>query len=710
MRAAIYARVSTEAQEARGTIGSQLEALRQRIADDGDQPAGEFVDDGYSGARLDRPGLDALRDTAQAGQVDAVWCLTPDRLSRSYAYQVLITDELARHGVPVRYLDAPDIASDPQARLLTQIQSVIAEYERAKISERSRRGKLYRARAGESVHWKAPFGYTRVPRQGDRPAHLVINEAQASVVRRIFADYTTSGLSLFKITLALNAEAIPTPTGKPWIPSTLGRLVRREAYVGRAYVNTTKMVEGRGPGSRPRQVPRPRDEWIAVPCPAIIDEAIFLAAARACADNVNFSARRLNLDEEGWLLRGLVFCACGTRSIVDRGSLARSGVVRYYACRNRMGLAGPVRCCRERDVRADALDAFVFAQVRAALSSPEVLLAGEGAIAARQPAPDDELLMKELSRLERRAEATGTERRRLADLYQAGVLGQAELAQRAKDIEDRRNQLVAQRDQLVAQRHELATGNRLRHGLEGFASRVLAGIDQLDFSQRQRLMRLLVEAVHVKGWDVEVHLRIPLDQPKTAPGPAPPETGGPSESSSSSDQRSSANEATAGTAAPLSSEERLRSIGHSEGIAPAQVALVQVLARETELGTGAGHHRERARLEVDCAHHPPGPVQDAQAPVIAEGHHLVTNSKAAPAGLQVRATDVPGVTGQAPGQAVEGVDFSSGQCEHGGVLTTATRHPPVGHHGLVSLEAGLGADHPAVAHIALDGGGRAASP
>jgi site-specific DNA recombinase len=122
--------VSTDAQEARGTIGSQLEALRGRVAADGDELVGEYIDDGISGARLDRPGLDALRDAAEAGLYEVLWCLTPDRLSRSYAYQVLITDELARHGVAIRYLDAPDVASDPQARLLTQVQAVIAEYER----------------------------------------------------------------------------------------------------------------------------------------------------------------------------------------------------------------------------------------------------------------------------------------------------------------------------------------------------------------------------------------------------------------------------------------------------------------------------------------------------------------------------------------------------------------------------------------------------
>ena len=97
MRVGIYARVSTDAQEARGTIGSQLEVLRARVAAEGDELVAEFIDDGYSGARLDRPGLDAMRDAAEQGTIDAVWCLSPDRLARSYAYQILILDELARY-------------------------------------------------------------------------------------------------------------------------------------------------------------------------------------------------------------------------------------------------------------------------------------------------------------------------------------------------------------------------------------------------------------------------------------------------------------------------------------------------------------------------------------------------------------------------------------------------------------------------------------
>jgi site-specific DNA recombinase len=134
------------------------------VAAAGDELAGEYCDDGHSGARLDRPGLDALRDGAEAGLFEVVCCLSPDRLARSYACQVLILDELARLGVSVAFTGAPGLdQEDPQAKLLTQVQGVIAEYERAKIGERYRRGKLCRSRAGEVISRKAPYGYGASP-------------------------------------------------------------------------------------------------------------------------------------------------------------------------------------------------------------------------------------------------------------------------------------------------------------------------------------------------------------------------------------------------------------------------------------------------------------------------------------------------------------------------------------------------------------------
>ena len=258
MRAALYARVSTERHADRGTIGSQLAVLREHVAAVGDELVSEYVDDGHSGGRLDRPGLDALRDAAEAGLVERVWCLSPDRLARAYAYQVLVLDELERFGVTVAFTDSPGLATeDPQSVLLTQVQGVIAEYEKAKIAERYRRGTLFRARAGEIVTWKTSYGYRRIPRSAATgQAHHEIYEPEAAVVRRIFTD-RAAGITMREICRRLNAEAVPSPTGKPtWGHSTICRLLRNEAYIGRVYYNRTESVPDRRPTRGHRQVPR----------------------------------------------------------------------------------------------------------------------------------------------------------------------------------------------------------------------------------------------------------------------------------------------------------------------------------------------------------------------------------------------------------------------------------------------------------------------
>jgi site-specific DNA recombinase len=553
MRAAIYARVSTDSQQQRGTIGSQVAALRKRVTVEGDELVAEFCDDGHSGARLDRPGLDALRDAAEAGLIDTVWCLSPDRLARVYAYQVIVLDELTRHGVAVRFTDAPPIDDDPQAKLLTQVQGVIAEYERAKIAERYRRGKLFRSRAGEVIAWRTPYGYHRLPRDTAGPARLVVFEPEAAVVRRIFDDYTKGGHSTREIVRRLHADGVPPPTGKRpiWGTSTISRILHNEAYVGRVYFNRTESVVGPRSSRHPKQVTRPRDEWIPITVPSIVDQITFEAVNRVTRDNSRWSPRRAEPGQ--WMLRGLVKCgSCGV-GVNCHKMRGRNGTWhRYYHCRNHdpIKAGGPDKRCPERNIRADALDAFVFDQIRDALLRPDVLVAGEHAVAAHTPTPDDELLAAELDRLGRRLHDVGAERRRLVDLYQAGLIDLPEMQRRAVDIDRRRLDLEQRRDDLTEQRRELAHDNQLRQRVRNFAQRILAVIDDLDFEQKQALLRLVVDQVQVTGWHVRVRLRIPLDEPPHDPPPRPPGAPRPDQP----------------TPDAASTEDRLRSLGGGEGV------------------------------------------------------------------------------------------------------------------------------------------------
>src|SRR5512142_2340549 len=186
MHAAIYARVSTERQGRQQTIDSQLDALRKWADDGGHELPQEhiYIDEGYTGSRLDRPGLDGLRDAAQQGTIDIIAVLSPDRLARKYAYQVLLLEELRKAGCEVVFLHRA-ISDDPHDQLLLQIQGAVAEYERAVLGERFRRGKLQKARAGHWIAGQAPYGYRYVPARDSAPAHLEIEEAEAEVVRRL---------------------------------------------------------------------------------------------------------------------------------------------------------------------------------------------------------------------------------------------------------------------------------------------------------------------------------------------------------------------------------------------------------------------------------------------------------------------------------------------------------------------------------------------
>src|SRR6202140_4761413 len=210
--AAIYARVSSEQQREENTIASQTASLIEFAKDPDLEGPKEWVleDEGYSGATLERPGLERVRDLAAEGQIQVVLAYSPDRVSRKDAYQILLMEELARQGVETVFVKAPQGAS-AEDQLLVQFQGMIAEYERAQILERSRRGKRHRAQVGEiSVMSGAPYGYRYIRKSDEAPAAYTVLEDESRVVRRVFEMYTVEGLSIGEITRRINAQGIPT--------------------------------------------------------------------------------------------------------------------------------------------------------------------------------------------------------------------------------------------------------------------------------------------------------------------------------------------------------------------------------------------------------------------------------------------------------------------------------------------------------------------
>jgi len=213
-----------------------------------------FEDEGFSGATLTRPALERLRDRAAEGAFEVLLCHAPDRLARRYAYQVLLLEELARQGVEVVFAKDPDRGGSPEDELLRQFQGMIAEYERAQIAERTRRGKLHRARGGSvAVMSGAPYGYRHVKRSERMEGFWEIDETQAQIVREVFDRYVAEGVSIGELARWLTDRGIPTRTGKQvWDRSTIWAMLRNPAYRGQAAFGKTKTDERHGGPTRTR--------------------------------------------------------------------------------------------------------------------------------------------------------------------------------------------------------------------------------------------------------------------------------------------------------------------------------------------------------------------------------------------------------------------------------------------------------------------------
>jgi site-specific DNA recombinase len=536
MRAAIYARVSTERQGREQTIESQLTLLVDWVAREG-HTLGErhtYKDEGYSGSRLDRPGLDGLRDAAEDGEFDVVAVLSPDRLARKYAYQVVLIEELRKAGCEVAFLQHP-IGDDPNDQLLLQIQGAIAEYERALLGERFRRGKLQKAREGHWIGGRAPYGYTYVPKRDGCPGHLIVNETEAEMVRMLYGWLVEERLTIRQILKRLNSGPWYPRSGKhPWSPSVVQHILSDPMYTGTAYTNRYRFVPPRKPRSPrgPRtsenscRQPRPKEEWIPIPVPAIITQETHDLAQEQLERNAALSFR--NNTKRSYLLRCLLTCKeCGLAMFGTcyTGTSDRPER-RYYKCHGKDEiLSAREHRCSGRSVKAEEIEVAVWDHVAGLLAEPERLLeqferfAGAGGAGDGREGEEVRRLDGLVARLQR-------EEKRLIDAYQAEVIDLDELASRRKQLAERRRALSAQREQRLRLGEQAARAREAYGDLNAFCERVRSRLDGATFEEKQSILQLLIERIVVGEDTLEIRHVIPLRGPdKGSGGPGPPRVG-----------------------------------------------------------------------------------------------------------------------------------------------------------------------------------------
>jgi site-specific DNA recombinase len=530
--AAIYARVSSDKQREENTIASQTAALIAFAREQQFEVPREWIfeDDGYSGASLIRPGLERVRDLAAEGLIQALLVYAPDRLSRRYAHQILLIEELARAGVETVFIRAPR-GSTPEDELLVQFQGMIAEYERAQILERSRRGKRHRARQGEvSVLSGAPFGYRFIRKTDHSAAYYEIDEEQARIVRQIFELYSVQGLSIGAIARLMNERAVPTCKRRGrWERSTVWGMLRNPAYKGEACFGKTTIAP-RQRITRPIRMrggvatrnsashERAREDWITIAVPPIVSEETFaLAQERLQANKIHAPRRTVTPS----VVQGLVSCTKCGYALYRTSTRSSARKIHYYRCLGSDAyrhLSGPV--CNNRPVRQDLLDDVVWTEIVRLLEDPRLIQneLERRLMAAREADPTkrrDEALRRDLVRIRKAID-------RLLTAYQEGLLPIEELRERMPELRRREQASNAELQAIADQSVTRAAYLRLAETLNTFLTRLRSSAGALDVSERQRIMRLLVKEVLVGDDKIIIRHCIPLPNRS---GDGPPDGG-----------------------------------------------------------------------------------------------------------------------------------------------------------------------------------------
>ena len=378
----VYARVSTSNQEDQKTIDAQLSEVREFAKKNGYIIIKEYTDEGWSGDIIARPSLDQLRHDARNRAWDAVLVYDPDRLGRQLVYQQLVIDELKKIGIETLFVTMPPVnnASD---KLLFGVRGLFAEYEKAKITERFRIGKVNRVKNKQVLTTEAPYGYTYILNKGKRGSddyvsgHYEINEREAEIIKNIFHWVADDGLTLRAVVRKLQDLDIKPRKSKRgvWSTSTLSTLLRHEVFIGTTYwgasyatipINPTKNEKYKKVEKSSRRM-KSKDQWYAIPVPALIDKDLFERAGLRLKKNFATLGRNT---KNHYLLASKIWCLCGQRRA---GEGPQHGKHLYYRCTDRVHSFPLPPSCVEGGINAKITDKVLWDRLKMIMSSPELL-------------------------------------------------------------------------------------------------------------------------------------------------------------------------------------------------------------------------------------------------------------------------------------------------------------------------------------------------
>ena len=519
---AMYGRVSTSLQEDQKTIENQLMAIR----DFADQKFGignytivkEYLDEGWSGDSIKRPSLDQLRIDAGKKMWQVVLMYDPDRLARRYSYQEVVMDELQEKGIQIFFVTVPPI-KDENDQMLYEMRGAFARYERTKIAERFRLGKLRKVKEGHILTSVPLYGYHYIRNNKETREHgyYTVNEEEAKVVRMIFDWVGNEGLTLRQVVLRLQKLKIKPKKSKRgvWNTSTLTTMLRHRGYIGEAHWGSSYAVVPKKPTNteKYRQVKKssrkikPESEWIApnIPVPVIVDRDLFMKVREQLKSNYDLSQRNNTKNE--YLLGGKIFCSCGKKRC---GEGPQHGKHLYYRCSDRIYSFPLPYTCRIRGINARIADRLVWQELTGLMTSPDRLLAGinqwrsDRKDKAQFSGVDIEAIQKEVAKLKAQVERYNT-------AYGAGLFSLEKLKEYTVP---KNKQIVELELQILKVEQEKNNGSIVTMPVEDeikiFSETIAETLENLNFEEKQAIIRSTVGRIIGTQKELQVSGNVPL--------------------------------------------------------------------------------------------------------------------------------------------------------------------------------------------------------
>lgn len=466
MNVAIYVRVSTDVQAEKGySIPTQIEACRKKALELGAETIKEYIDNGYSGAYLERPALEELRQALCDCLFQAVVIYDPDRLSRKLSHQLLLTDEVERSGARLVFVSM-DFQQTPEGQLFYQIRGAFADFEREKIKERTMRGKRGKMRQGKILGNYKAYGY----KLNKQTSQLEIEPTTADIVKRIFNEYISTTHGAQSICDRLNAEGIPSPNGLQWHTSAIYFILKHSIYTGTFYGNSERHVKV-GPSKWERS-PKPRDEWIPLKAPTIIDKETFDLAQTLIDKKRTYKTWQRR--ENKYLLQGVLYCGkCGRRMSIVSNNNGRT----FYFCRTREADA---EICDSRYCRTDILDGLFWeALIKLSLNKKRLAHALKMRNANPIPKNNNEQLLNKIK----------TERQTIMTWFSQSLITQEQATQKLVQLQ--RQEKLLQTDTADKPKEKISTDDFIKR---------LRSV-KTDFDSKRNLILSCFEKIYVVRTD-----------------------------------------------------------------------------------------------------------------------------------------------------------------------------------------------------------------